>query len=159
MVSNVAISALVPAQSPDYTRGERTQKGYYRHQFKEAWKRYLGQGAIETEQRNNPDTTGTSDTFRNGTPEAGVPDEIRKKTAWIGHRSGVPDQEACGVVNDGSDDPGIPGFLDRRHQAANGHCNHCQQLGTDGDPLLDLNTGEQDVRLHRDCIGAWKSVH
>ena len=27
------------------------------------------------------------------------------------------------------------------------------------DPLLDVITGEQDVRLHRGRIDAWKSVH
>jgi hypothetical protein len=45
--------------------GSQTAKGYHRHQFEEAWQRYLmhegGQGAQQPSQRHNPDGMGTSD--------------------------------------------------------------------------------------------------
>ena len=70
--------AIVPQQirfGPDDTR-----KGYYLHQFKEAFSRYLGseegdsppEGAPEPKQGNNPDEMGTSDLFQNGTPQPDV---------------------------------------------------------------------------------------
>jgi hypothetical protein len=51
--------------------GERTAKGYYRHQFVEPWARYLpqtlGHPPFEPSQRNNADDIGTSSMFQNVT--------------------------------------------------------------------------------------------
>jgi putative DNA primase/helicase len=58
------------AIAPDSVRmGEkRTPKGYYLHQFEEAFARYLGaNGASEPQHRNNGDKTGTSAGFQSAT--------------------------------------------------------------------------------------------
>jgi hypothetical protein len=85
--------------------GSRTAKGYYRHQFEEAWQRYLAptpppQGVNEPSQRHNPSAAGTTDTFRtvttndtgNVTTEtkrhnaadcAGSPDDVPDDVPWF----------------------------------------------------------------------------
>ena len=57
---------------PDSVRlWDKTLKGYYRHQFQEAWDRYLSfalqDPPSETERRNNADKMGTSVAFQNVT--------------------------------------------------------------------------------------------
>jgi hypothetical protein len=49
--------------------GNRTAKGYCRHQFEEAWQRYLGsEGVSEPQHRNNADGIRTSATSQAATP-------------------------------------------------------------------------------------------
>jgi hypothetical protein len=53
--------------------GGRTPKGYHRHQFGDAWDRYLAsEGVSEPQQRNKCDEIRTSDTFQSATPESDV---------------------------------------------------------------------------------------
>ena len=53
--------------------GSRTAKGYLRHQFGDAWERYLGpEGYPNRNSVTNVDKPGTSDTFQSVTPEDNV---------------------------------------------------------------------------------------
>jgi Protein of unknown function (DUF3631) len=93
--------------------GTKVLRGYHRHQFEEAWQRYLtSQGASEALQRYDPTAAGTSGTFQNITPEADVTDEKREKPPSNGHCNGVTVQKEentparvcaqCGASDDGS---------------------------------------------------------
>ena len=74
--------------------GDRTAKGYYRHQFEEAWQRYLGpEGVSEPEHRNNTDEIRTSDTFQTVTPESDVTVGKCEKPFNDGPCYGVADEE------------------------------------------------------------------
>src|SRR5262249_3192424 len=60
---------------PDSVRiGGKTPKGYYRHQFQEAWDRYLSltpqETPSETQHRNNVDEMGTPVAFQSATEKA-----------------------------------------------------------------------------------------
>ena len=51
--------------------GTKSLKGYYRHQFKDAWARYLAaKGVSETSERQEPTATSTSTSFQNVRPES-----------------------------------------------------------------------------------------
>jgi len=53
--------------------GDRTPKGYCRHQFEEAWQRYLvAEGVYETQHRNKAAEMGTSGDVQNATEGNGV---------------------------------------------------------------------------------------
>jgi putative DNA primase/helicase len=74
--------------------GDRTAKGYYRHQFEGLWERYLsGDGVNQPSHRHNTDEMGTSCTFQNVTPESDVTDQKCEKPASNGHCDGVTDQK------------------------------------------------------------------
>jgi Protein of unknown function (DUF3631) len=68
---------------PDSVRiGDRTPKGYRRHQFDEPWRRYLAaEGTNETQHRNNADEIGTSFSFQSATAEFDVAGQKCTKTA------------------------------------------------------------------------------
>jgi uncharacterized protein DUF3631 len=60
--------------------GNRTAKGYHRHQFEEAWQRYLaGQGVHERSHGNKVDEMGTSSASQKVTAESDVTDEKSNK--------------------------------------------------------------------------------
>jgi len=62
--------------------GNRTPKGYYRHQFAEAWDRYLAEGAdgvSEPPQRHNATAAGTNGTSQTATPDSDVADQKCEK--------------------------------------------------------------------------------
>jgi putative DNA primase/helicase len=86
---------------PDSVRiGDRTPKGYRRHQFVELWQRYLAaEGTNEPQHRNNPDEMGTSFSFQSATAESDVADQKCKKLAPNGH--------CCGVAVQKGDTPSI----------------------------------------------------
>jgi hypothetical protein len=72
--------------------GIRTPKGYYRHQFAEAFERYLAaEGINEPQHRNNAHSAGTSATFQNATPDPDVAFQKCKKPA--------PDGVCCDVAD------------------------------------------------------------
>jgi len=63
--------------------GNKTAKGYHRHQFLEAWERYLAPEAAEEgyerSHGNNATAAGTSATFQKVTPESDVTDQKCEK--------------------------------------------------------------------------------
>ena len=63
--------------------GDRTLKGYYRHQFEEVWERYPAsngaEGPSEEKHGNKADEIRTSGTFRKVTPDTGVTDRKCEK--------------------------------------------------------------------------------
>jgi hypothetical protein len=84
------------AIAPDSVRVDekRTPKGYYLHQFKEAFARYLGvEGGSEPQQRNNADETGISEGFQSATAEPVVAVGKCEKSANDGPCCGVADEK------------------------------------------------------------------
>jgi Protein of unknown function (DUF3631) len=124
--------------------GTKTLKGYYRHQFNDAWERYLAsQGVHETSERQNATAADTSGPFGNVSDESVPTDKKCEKPPSNGHSDGLtlPEGEnapvcaQCTAADDGTlqrhgevwlhpecvrfwpkDDLDIPGFLDRRQQ-------------------------------------------
>jgi len=71
--------------------GSRTAKGYLRHQFGDAWERYLAaEGLFEPSQRNKCDEIRTSATFQSVTPEDDVTDQKCEKPNNDAHQALVP---------------------------------------------------------------------
>jgi putative DNA primase/helicase len=109
--------------------GTKTLKGYYRHQFNDAWERYLAlQGVSETSQRQNPTAAGTSGAFRNVSDESVLTDEKCEKPPSNGHSDGL-------TFREGDNAPA------------------CAQCGAGGD---DLHQDETGVWLHPECARFWK---
>jgi len=74
--------------------GEQVLKGYHRHQFQEAWERYLTpKGVNEPLHRYNATAAGTSARFPSATPEPDVAFQKCEKPPSDGHCSGVAIQE------------------------------------------------------------------
>jgi hypothetical protein len=71
--------------------GTETPNGYQRHQFNDAWERFLSpKGGLKPEHRNKCDEMGTSRTFQSGTAEPAVPVRKSQKSNNDGLCSGVP---------------------------------------------------------------------
>jgi hypothetical protein len=49
-------------------------------------------------------------------------------------------------------DPGV-----EHRQGLTVACDQCRQPAAEGDPLLEVFAGENEVRLHRGCVSLWKS--
>jgi hypothetical protein len=121
-----------------------TAKGYYRHQFEEAWARYLSpapapdpQGVHETSQRHNPTAAGTSATFRNVTADGHVTDEKCEKRLC---------PSDCDVVTFQKGGNGLARV-----------CDHCRWPETGDNPLLQVLDGEER-HLHRACLDQWTAL-
>jgi hypothetical protein len=121
-----------------------TRKGYYRHQFEEAFQRFLSpddgplptEGAFKTSQRHNADEMGTSDLFQNETEEVDVTDRKREKP----NNDGL-----CDVVTlskGGSGDSGE----DRTCAQCRGEINGKEQL---------VSVSGRSVWLHPECERFW----
>jgi putative DNA primase/helicase len=124
--------------------GTRTPKGYYRHQFEEAWQRYLAaQGVYETQQRNNPTAAATSATFQSATLTPNVAVQKCEKSL---HAS-----DCCGVaVQKGGNGMDVMNGAEHRL---------CAQCG--GGPATDPPTDQPtvslgDVWVHAECRRRWK---
>jgi hypothetical protein len=94
---------------PDSVRiGDKTPRGYYQHQFQEAWGRYLSstpqEARIETQHRNNANALGVSDAFQSATektvfrlenteklPQNGVCCSVAVSSGDVGEGPDVPD--------------------------------------------------------------------
>jgi putative DNA primase/helicase len=130
---------------PDSVRiGGKTPKGYYRHQFQEAWDRYLSstlqETPSETEHRNNHDEMDTSVAFQSATEESMLRFEKSEKLLSNGHCCGVADENAV-LAREGKS--GAP---------------KCAQCGKDG-AELEAYYGEVLAWLHRGaCEAAWRAA-
>jgi hypothetical protein len=133
--------------------GDQTAKGYYRHQFEEAWSRYLTvDPPSEPSQRHNSDETGTSSAFQN------VTQNVTK--AVVTTEAGVTFQESDVT------------FRKWQKAVPNGHCDgvtfqngpaadacaHCQQPETPAHPLLQVGIDGYCVQLHRGCMDDYAPV-
>src|SRR5262249_18962288 len=74
--------------------GERVKRGYYRHQFADAWRRYPSNGLSEPLQRYSADEMGISCTFQSATAQTDVAVQKCEKPAPNGHCSGVAVSDA-----------------------------------------------------------------
>ena len=122
--------------TPENVRaGSKVLKGYYRHQFRALWERYLTiQGPTEPLQRYNTDEISSSDSFQTATKKADVADEKSWKGPTNGNCSGVA--VAKGEYY-GAD--------------STRPCDHC---GRPGD-LTEVGYGDVTAWLHRDCQNMW----
>ena len=121
--------------------GERVKRGYHRHQFADAWRRYPGNGVFEPLQRYNADEAGTSCTNQTATAEASVAVQKCQKSAPNGHCSSV-------AVSDGD--------MECTADASTQHkCDHCQRHGE----TMQIAYGAAEARLHRECIDAWRIAY
>jgi hypothetical protein len=130
---------------PDSVRiGGKTPKGYYRHQFQEAWDRYLSyipqESPSETELRNNLDEMGTSVAFQSATEKSVLRFENSEKPPSNGYCCGVADENALA---------GERGDVTQK----------CAQCGKDG-AELEAYYGEASAWLHRGaCEAAWRASY
>jgi hypothetical protein len=110
--------------------GTHTPKGYHRHQFAEAFARYLeGTPLYETQHRNNATAAGTSPAFQNATPSSAVAFQKCEKP--------LRDVACCGVAAENGGDS---------------HNFRCAQCGgePDGDEKQFQING-MTVWLHSEC--------
>ena len=117
---------------------KRTPKGYYLHQFEEAFSRYLDpdDGASKPQHRNNADEMGTSAGFQSATAETDVADRKCEKPN--------NDGPCCGVAV---------------QKAASGEerevCAVCGRPGANEAYFSD----RPPARLHRECEALYRRLH
>jgi hypothetical protein len=124
--------------------GDRTPKGYYRHQFDEAFQRYLAaEGVYDSQQRNKPTAAGTSATFQNATEETVLRPENSEKPNDDGPCCGVASQNGGGG-HEGGDDawPKV--------------CDHCGDPERPGKPVREYWFGGEHAWLHQACEDGWR---
>jgi hypothetical protein len=124
--------------------GDRTPKGYLRHQFGDAWERYLsGDGVFETQQRNKCDEIRTSDTFQSATPE----DDVAFRKCEKPNNDGL-----CCVVAVLKGDNG-----QNAHDAASYSpvCEHCGGPDRPDKPVLLYGANGRQYLLHAHCQYEW----
>jgi hypothetical protein len=138
--------------------GDRTAKGYDRHQFEEAWSRYLTvDPPSEPSQRHNSDETGTSSGFQNVTQNV-TPAVVTTEAGVTFQDSDVTFQECEKAASNGHCDgvtflPAPPGTDD----AITGKTPRCAYCGKDGTTLYASYGGSASVWLHRSCQAAWQA--
>jgi Protein of unknown function (DUF3631) len=121
--------------------GERVKRGYHRHQFADAWRRYPGNGVSEPLQRYNADETGTCRTNQIATAEASVAIQKCQKSAPNGHCSSV-------AVSDAD--------MECTADASSQHkCDYCQRHGD----TMQIAYGAAEAWLHRECVDAWRIAY
>jgi|GraSoiStandDraft_16_1057320.scaffolds.fasta_scaffold30157_2 hypothetical protein len=152
--------------------GDKTAKGYYLDQFKDAFARYLAaEGAFETSQRNNADETGTSELFQGVTTEPDVTDRKCEKSANDGPCYGVTDEKGESGQNEhteggnglapvGTDN--VTDVADVTLPAGNGGaeryplvCEHCGAPERPGNPVQQCAVDGLTHLLHRHCQAEW----
>jgi len=130
---------------PDSVRiGGKTPKGYYRHQFQEAWDRYLSltpqETPSETQHRNNVDEMGTTVAFQSATEKAVLRFENSEKPPSNGHCCVVADENAV-LAGEGKNTT-----------------QKCAQCGKDA-AELETYYGDASAWLHRGaCEDAWRAA-
>jgi Protein of unknown function (DUF3631) len=119
---------------PDGVRiGNRTPRGYHRHQFEGAWQRYLTPlGVPEPQQCNTTTAAGTSGPFQSATPKTDVAVEKCEKP--------LGDGDCCAVALQKQDKP-----LARV----------CAQCGGSDDG--GLREHDDGIWLHPECVRFWST--
>ena len=132
--------------TPDTIRiGGKTAKGYYRHQFREAWDRYLSltrqEIPSETERRNNTDQKGASGGFQNVTGESCYVSETEQKIDVTFEKcEKPPSNRHCYVVAD-----------ENPKKLSIERCDHC---GEPGD-IYPVAYGDIEAAVHPYCRDDW----
>ena len=136
--------------------GTETPNGYFRHQFVEAWERFLSlKGEFKPEHRNKCDEMGTSDVFQSGTAETDVPVRKSQKSNNDGLCSDVPVGEGGLGGESAKQSPSfVPvTFLGIEPFAP---CAHCGKTGGVVHHVRDnRNLARPSVPLHEDCVADW----
>ena len=136
--------------TPDSVRVDekRTPKGYYLHQFEEAFARYLGaNGASEPQQRNKADEMGTSAGFQSATAEPVVAVGKCEKSN--------NDGPCCGVA-DGKGKTDVSRVCAQQDGLFPRVCVHCGEPERPGDPVQECELGGDGLYLlHRHCQDEW----
>jgi Protein of unknown function (DUF3631) len=127
--------------------GTRTLRGYYRHQFAEAWERYLGgHGVNEVQQCNKADEIGTFGTFQSATGKSDV--------AFQKYEKPLQHSDCCTVALQ-KGDGGTEGVNSESWPRV---CEHC---GMPERPGLLVETYEIDGEqylLHSRCEQDWRDA-
>jgi hypothetical protein len=116
--------------------GDDTSQGYERHQFAEAFTRYLAEGASKPEQWNKRDEIRTSEPFQSGTLDLDVPVAKSQKPNNDGLCSSVPVQK-------------------RGNGNAMGVCELCGGSERAGEPLQSAWIDGAEHLFHRRCGDDW----
>jgi hypothetical protein len=136
---------------PDSIRVDekRTPKGYYFHQFKEAFARYLGpEGTTQPQQRNDPDEMGTSELLQSATADTDVAVQKCEKSANDGPCCGVADQKGLA----GEKMPHVT-FLGIELSAP---CEHCgESIGIVHHVRDNRHLDRPSANLHEACVASW----
>lgn len=129
--------------------GTRTAKGYHRHQFEEAWQRYLTpEGVYEMSQGNNVTAAGTSATFQKVTADPDVTFQKCEKPLGASTCYRVTDQKGgAGLNGEIWPSPSPAPF-----QSTTDEDRSCRQCGDtlDGTEQQFLIGGDR-VWLHPEC--------
>jgi Protein of unknown function (DUF3631) len=136
--------------TPDSVRldEKRTAKGYYHHQFDEAFARYLGaEGAFEPAHRNKADGMGTSDLLQSVTAESDV---------TVGKCEKSNNDGLCYGVTDGKGENGDSRVCAEQDGPFPRVCVHCGEPERPGDPVQECALGDdRPLLLHRHCQAEW----
>ena len=133
--------------------GDKVKRGYRKHQFSDAWQRYLAPNADQgasTLQRYNADEVDISCTFQNATHKPDVAFQKCEKGPSNGHCSGVADRNSDTGDYDVSDDNRTSAEQTAPPREKCGHC------GKGGD-LQETYYGANTAWLHRSCRAAWQA--
>jgi putative DNA primase/helicase len=136
--------------------GTETPNGYFRHQFVEAWERFLSlKGEFKPEHRNKCDEMGTSDVFQSGTAETDVPVRKSQKSNNDGLCSDIPVGEAGLGGESAKQSPSfVPvTFLGIEPFAPCAHC--CKTGGVVHHVRDNRHLARPSVPLHEDCVADW----
>jgi hypothetical protein len=121
--------------------GERVRRGYHRHQFADAWRRYPGNEVSEPLRRYNADETGICCTNETATAEASVAVQKCEKSSSTAQCSSVAISDVeieCTTATSS------------KHK-----CDHCQRHGD----TRQIAYGAAEAWLHRECINAWRIAY
>jgi hypothetical protein len=152
--------------------GDETPKGYYRHQFEDAWSRLLPpEGGFKPQHRNNADETGTSDLFQSATERGVLRFEKPQKSnnhglcGGVAVQKGVSGQQGTNGAHGSDLSGGTSEGIGRRPRLIGGYDvvgveppgTPCLQCGdTVGTVYLVRvpGPGAQSEPLHEGCAGA-----
>ena len=155
-ISQNALARLLKPIAPEQVRiGYESKKGYERHQFRDAFDRYLppepGGPPSQPNHQNKCDEIRTSDTFATETAKNGVSDGKCEKPNNDGVCFGVTDGKGGGIKGEGVKEvkEPIPEALRR--------CDHCGQPATAANPMspYDWQGRPDGIRLHQRCEADW----
>lgn len=156
-ISQNALARLLKPIVPERVQiGSEQKRGYERHQFRDAFDRYLppepGESLSQPSNRQKCDEIRTSTSFASVRAESVVTDGKCKKPNNDGLSDGLTDGKGKGGAGIEDGEP-FPGFLRR--------CDHCGQPATPADPLnpYDWEGRPDGIRLHGRCEAAWFDSH
>jgi putative DNA primase/helicase len=141
--------------------GDKTAKGYYRHQFEDAWGRYLTNDPIDPPiqnvTRHNVDGAGTSDIFKTSQGIGTPPHRNVTRPECDDPDRGVTNDVTFDVTFQKCEKPPSNGHCDdvtfQKGGSSRGNavCDHCGQPGD----LYPVAYGDSNGEVHPGCRDKW----